>query len=204
MFILNDILKPSIVKNLPVLLVFVAMGLSSCIAERDFVVEHDYSYRGKFQKYKTFNFLDVVDANNSLADSVIKIEIEKKMASQGYKLSSKPSILIAFKVYDSSMKFLGYNQMDMESWNLRFGYIEENETNEEALKEAKYTKHMYQLDQGTLLIDFIDSKTHSVIWQGYASGIFNDQTYLSKDTKYAVRTILNQYKMLAYEQGNLN
>lgn len=174
----------------------------SCIAERDFVVEHDYSYKGRFQKYKTFDFLETGIGFDTQTDSIIRGEIERKLISQGYRLSSKPAILVAFKVFQGDVKFLGYNQMDLEGWSERYGYLDEQETNEELLKLAKYSKRTYQLTEGTLLIDFIDSRTHSVIWQGYASGLFNDQAYLSKDTKYAVRTILNQYKMLAFEQNN--
>tara|TARA_B100001250_G_C19666752_1_gene729598 strand:- start:44 stop:616 length:573 start_codon:yes stop_codon:yes gene_type:complete len=182
---------------LPLLLICVS--LMGCVAERDFIVEYDYSYRGKFKQYNTFNFLNIGDTVNfnGLSDKLIRDEIERRMISQGYKLSNKPSLYVAYKVFSNDMKFKGYEQMELESWDQFFATKAENERNLEYIKEAQYTTRDYELKEGTLLIDFIDRKSHGVIWQGYASGLFDDRTYFSKDVKYAVRSILNQYRLLA-------
>lgn len=177
----------------------VALLLAGCVAERDFIVEYDYSYRGKFKRYDTFNFLNLGDTVNfnGLSDGMIKREIERRMISQGYKKSDKPSIYIAYKVFSNDMSFKGYDQLELESWDELYAERAENERNLEYIREAKYDTKEYQLKKGTLLIDFIDRKSHGVIWQGYASGLFDDQTYFSKDVKYAVRSILNQYRLVA-------
>ncbi|HCX21114.1 MAG: hypothetical protein CMB80_20040 [Flammeovirgaceae bacterium] len=182
---------------LPLLLICVS--LASCVSERDFIVEYDYSYRGKFKQYNTFNFLNLGDTVNfnGLSDKLIRDEIERRMVSQGYKLSNKPSLYVAYKVFSNDMKFKGYEQMELESWDQFFAKKAENEYNLEYIKEAQYNTRDYELKEGTLLIDFIDRKSHGVIWQGYASGLFDDKTYFSKDVKYAVRSILNQYRLLA-------
>lgn len=174
--------------------------LFGCVAERDYVVEYDYSYRGKFKKYNSFAFLNLGDTvnYNGLSDNLIRSEIERRMISQGYKHDEKsPSFYIAYKVFDNDMAFHGYEQIELESWDNLYSKKAENESNLEYIKEAKYNERKYELKEGTLLIDFIDRKSNGVIWQGYASGLFDDRSYFSKDVKYAVRSILNQYRLLA-------
>ncbi|MEQ8581171.1 MAG: DUF4136 domain-containing protein [Marinoscillum sp.] len=184
-------------KNLLIIISFIL--LSGCMAEREFIVEYDYSYRGKFKRYDTFNFLNLGDTvnYNGLSDSMIKREIERRMISQGYKKSDKPSIYIAYKVFSNDMSFKGYEQLELESWDALYAERAENESNLEYIREAKYTNKAYELKKGTLLIDFVDRKSNGVIWQGYASGLFDDRTYFSKDVRYSVRSILNQYRLLA-------
>lgn len=174
--------------------------LVGCVAERDFIVEYDYSYRGKFKQYNTFGFLNLGDTvnYNGLSDNLIRSEIKRRMLSQGYRYNEKkPSFYIAYKVFGNDMKFHGYEQIDLESWDNLYGKKAENENSLEYIKEAKYNNRKYDLKEGTLLIDFIDRKSYGVIWQGYASGLFDDRTYFSKDVKYAVRSILNQYRLVA-------
>lgn len=184
-------------KYLPLLAM--VLVLSGCVAERDFVVEYDYSYRGKFKRYDTFNFLNLGDTVNfnGLSDNMIKKEIERRMISQGYRLSDKPSLYVAYKVFENDMSFKGYEQLELESWEQLYAERAENEQNLEYIKEAKYNTKSLELKEGTLLIDFIDRKSHGVIWQGYASGLFDNSTFFSKDIKYAVRSILNQYRLIA-------
>ncbi len=203
---LTDLMKYYLQKKMKKFLVLglTAFSLMGCVAERDFVVESDYSYRGKFKQYNTFNFLNIGDTVNfnGLSDKLIRDEIERRMISQGYRLSNKPSLYVAYKVFNNDMKFKGYEQMELESWDQFFAKKAENERNLEYIQEAKYNTKDYELKEGTLLIDFIDRKSHGVIWQGYASGLFDNRTYFSKDVKYAVRSILNQYRLLAssYQQ----
>ncbi|MEP0366668.1 MAG: DUF4136 domain-containing protein [Cyclobacteriaceae bacterium] len=175
--------------------------LASCIAEREYIVDYDYSYRGSFKKYKTFSFLSTSDTinYNGMSDFLIKDEIVRRMESQGYRLNEKrPSLLIAYKIFGEDFRLQGYDQLELESWDNHYGQYDLSEEDLAEIDIAKYNEAAMDLKKGTLLIDFIDTKSHSVIWQGYASGLFDDATLFSKDAKYAVRTILNQYKLLAY------
>jgi len=188
-------------KNL-YLLIFV-IALSSCIAEREFIIDYDYSYRGNFSRYKTFSFMTPKDTvnYNGISDWMIKEEIVKRLKTQGYKAKDKrPDILISYKVYGDNMGFKSYQQLDLESWNKLYGPLGDNEQDIETVKAANYGEQEIQLNDGTLLIVFLDRRTNSVIWQGYASGLFNESSFFLKDAKYAVRTILNQYRLLAFAQ----
>ena len=185
------------------LLILLVILFTGCVAEREYVVDYDYSYRGNFRKYKTFCFLDTRDTvnYNGMSDMLIRDEIVRRLGSQGYEFDEqKPSILIAYKVFDADFQLQGYEQLDLENWDNSFGLEDSEDQDLSKIKEAKYNERQIALRKGTLLIDFIDRKTHSVIWQGYASGLFDDATMFSKDAKYAVRTILNQYRLLAYNQ----
>jgi len=185
------------------LLLLIPILVFGCIAERDYIVESDYSYRGKFRRYKTFDFMSTSDTvgYNGLSDTMIRDEIMRRLESQGYKFDrNKPSMLIIYTVFGDDLKFRGFDQMDLEYWDEKYSLIAEYDDELAKIDEADYNKVSYELKQGTLLIDFVDSKTHSVIWQGYASGLFDDANFFSKDIKYAVRSILNKYKLVAYNE----
>ena len=131
------------------LMLFLLFG---CVAEREFVVEYDYSYNGKFKRYHSFGFITKSDTvnYNGLSDSMIKREIERRINAQGYKLRKKPSLYISYKVYGSDMNFKGYDQMDLENWNARYGKKAENEKNLQFIAEAKYESKDIALKKGTL------------------------------------------------------
>ncbi len=138
---------------------------------------------------------------NGLSDSMIRDEIKRRLESQGYEFTSKePSMLIIYTVFGDDLKFRGFDQMDLEFWDEKYSLIAEYEGELAKIDEADYNKVSYELREGTLLIDFVDSKSHSVIWQGYASGLFDNANFFSKDIKYAVRSILNRYKLIAYNE----
>lgn len=176
--------------------------LISCIAEREYIIDYDYSYRGKFKKYKTFSFLNMSDTLNfnGMSDKLIKNEISKRMSAQGYQLNeNKPSLLVTYKIFGEDFNFYGYEQLTLESWDDSYGEYDLSDNDLAEIVEAKYTGRNIEMRKGTLIIGFIDTKSKSVIWQGYASGLFDDANLFSKDAKYAVRTILNQYRLLAYD-----
>lgn len=138
---------------------------------------------------------------NGISDRMIKEEIVKRMKTQGYKPKDKrPDILISYRVYGDNMQFKGYEQIDLESWNKLYGPLDDDIEDAETARVASYGEREIILNDGTLLIVFLDRRTNSVIWQGYASGLFNESSFFVKDAKYAVRTILNQYRLLAFAQ----
>mgnify|MGYP000492357551 CR=1 FL=1 len=65
----------------------ILFSLGSCVSQKDFIIESDYSYRGKFRRYKTFDFMSTSDTvgYNGLSDTMIRDEIMRRLESQGYK-----------------------------------------------------------------------------------------------------------------------
>lgn len=160
--------------------------LSGCMRYKDYVVESDYSYHGKFRKYRTFNFIRESSgkSDTSYQNVVIENAIKSRMEMQGYRLNSKkPSILVSYRLFDNDLNFRGFNQPDIQQWV---------KTEKEDLD---YTPVDYSLKQGTLLVILVDNKKQNAIWQGYASGLF-DQTYTQSERaiKGAVRSIFDRFQ----------
>lgn len=172
------------------LLLFMVTALSGCFGFRNYVVESDYSYYGRFKKYKSFNFFTEMNAESvsSAEDTLIRELIQQRMELQGYELTEKkPNLMVAYKVFYDDFNFKGYNQPKIEQWA-------RTENEEEAYDPVKY-----RLQEGTLLILLYDNKRDKAIWQGYASGLFGDQYALTskRHIKRAIRSIFDQYQFLA-------
>jgi hypothetical protein len=169
--------------------------LFSCNSDR-YVVESDYSYHSDFKKYKNFAVINrsAVDNDSSMSNETISKEIEDRMKLQGYKpVEKKPNLLVFHKIYYDDLLFQGFRQPDMDQW------VKEQVDEEE---DAKYDPTKYDLRKGTLLIQMVDSKNHNVIWQGYASGLFTENTVKNeKFLRRAVRNIFDQYR--AFAEGYL-
>lgn len=163
--------------------------LSGCYSYREYPVEYDYSYHGKFKKYKTFSFLQNANSleDTSISRDVIEKIITSRLQSQGYRFKDeKPNLLVSYKIYYDSLNFRGYDQPDIESWVKL-----ENE-------EEEYSPRKYDLRKGTLLIQLYDRKQERSIWQGYATGVYGNIYFNNeRQLKIAVRSILDRYQFLA-------
>ncbi len=170
----------------PLLLV---IFLSSCLGYKELPVEYDYSYRGNFKKYRTFEIMRPlgVMADSSMINTVIEKSIISRMRFLGYRQSEhRPHLIIAFKMYKDSLKFNGYNQPDIEQWSKN-----RNEN-------LDYDKQKFALNSGTLLIQFYDRRQNRSIWQGYATGVYGGIDFQNnRHLKNAVISILDKYRFWA-------
>lgn len=161
---------------------------TSCLGYKEMPVEYDYSYKGNFKKYKTFDIMKPIGtADSSMLNVTIERSILSRMKFLGYKQTdSKPHLLISFKMFQDSMKFNGYNQPEIEQWVLGHN------------KEAEYSPKKFEMKSGTLLIQLYDRKQNRSIWQGYSTDLygaidFNDHRTL----RNAVISILDKYRFWA-------
>jgi hypothetical protein len=167
----------------------IALIVSGCFSYREYPVEYDYSYHGKFNRYKSYAFLEnaspVVDT--MVSKEIIEKVIRDRLAVQGYKYKGeKPNLLVSYKIYYDSLSFRGYDQPGIEDW------VKYSRSNE------KYDKHDYRLKKGTLLIQLYDRKQDKSVWQGYATGVYGNIYFNNeRQLKIAVRSILDRYKFLA-------
>jgi hypothetical protein len=161
--------------------------ISGCYSYREYPVEYDYSYHGKFKNYKTYSFISHSVEDGSLSSEVIRNAIENRLGLQGYKLKeTKPNLLVSYKVYYDSLNFRGYDQPEIEKW-VKYQNVEED-----------YDPRRYNLRKGTLLIQFYDRKQERSIWQGYATGVYGNIYFDNeRQLKIAVRSILDRYQFLA-------
>ncbi len=177
------------------LLVLLPVLLGSCLGYKELPVEYDYSYRGNFKKYRSFDIMRPMGLNDStMINEIVEKSIVSRMKFLGYRQTeSKPHLIIGFKMYADSLRFNGYDQPDIEEWV-------------RAQKEdEKYDSKKIDLKTGTLLIQFFDRRQNRSIWQGYATTLygsinFNNERHL----RNAVISILDKYRFMAegFVEGN--
>ncbi len=166
----------------------VLLLLSSCLGFKELPVEYDYSYKGNFKRYRTFEILKPLNAGDStMTNSVIEKSIISRMKFLGYRqTSNKPHLIVGFKMFADSLKFNGYNQPEIEEW------IKGQK------EDVEYFPKKINLKTGTLLIQLYDRRQNRSIWQGYATTLygsidFNNQRHL----RNAVISILDKYRFWA-------
>jgi hypothetical protein len=171
-------------------ILIVVILMTGCFSYREYPVEYDYSYHGKFNKYRTYAFLqDQGKEGDStlITNSIIEQVIQDRLATQGYKLKKdKPNLLVSYKIFFDSLNFQGYDQPEIDQWVL-------HQTTDE-----EYNRRNYTLKKGTLLIQLYDRKQDRSVWQGYATGVYGNIYFNNeRQLKIAVRSILDRYKFLA-------
>jgi hypothetical protein len=161
--------------------------LVSCSTFRELPVEYDYSYRGNFKKYRTFEIMKPLRADSSMTNDQIEAAIISRMKFLGYKqTSNKPHLIIGFKMFADSLRFNGYSQMDIDEW-MRTQKV-----------DLDYQKQNYTLSEGTLLIQFFDRRQNRSIWQGYATTLYGQIDFQnSRHLRNAVVSILDKYRFWA-------
>lgn len=192
--IILSLLKPLSMKSF-YLPLFLLILLSSCLGYKELPVEYDYSYRGNFKKYRTFEIMRPIGVSDTtMVNAIVEKSIVSRMKFLGYKQTeTRPHLIIGFKMYSDSLRFNGYDQPDIEDWV-------KNQT-----EELSYDQHKLDLKTGTLLIQFFDRRQNRSVWQGYATTLygsinFNNERHL----RNAVISILDKYRFMAegFSEGN--
>lgn len=172
------------------MVILVVAVVTGCFSYREYPVEYDYSYHGKFKKYHTYAFLQSTNPDEdtaSVTNDIIEKVISDRLGVQGYKYKEeKPNLLVAYRIYFDSLNFQGYDQPDIDDW------LKWQRT------DIEYDKREYSLRKGTLLIQLYDRKQDRSVWQGYATGVYGNIYFNNeRQLKIAVRSILDRYKFLA-------
>lgn len=170
--------------------------LVSCVGYKEMPVEYDYSYKGQFKKYRTFDMIKPAGLHDATMDNpVIENYIVARMKFLGYRQAEKrPHLLISYKMFPDSLLFTGYIQPEIEEWI---------KTQSENLS---YDKKKLNLKTGTLLIQFYDRRQNRSIWQGYATALYGPIDYSSnRHLRNAVISILDKYRFWAegFLEGNV-
>ena len=179
--------------------------LTGCMSMREARVDSDYSYRGNFRHYRTYDFVsgtgltsDTSKLGQSLREAIIQ-----RFRAQGYRYTQRrPDMLVNFRVYEGDMRFRGFDQEDLSQWIKR--NVEEND------ETPTDERHGYQpvrllLAEGTLLVTLIDVKSNRAVWNGYASGVTVPDGPMGEIVlKRSVRSILDRYRVFSEEfaKGN--
>ncbi len=177
-------------KSLLFFLPIVVLTYSGCM-KNEYILESDYSYLGDFKRYNSFSFINDVAVNkDSLLTTfrpLLEKTIQNRMEVLGYRYTDKkPRLLVAYSIFNDDLKFQGYEQPLLEDWLDKYE------------KDEDYSPLKLNMREGTLLIQFIDSKKNHTVWQGYASGVlgYNGQNN-ERNLRRAVWSIFEQYRIMA-------
>lgn len=100
--------------------------------------------------------------NNESSQKMIKDAVELQMAARGFKKDAQnPDMLINFEVLEDDTELRKYI-LDNGQDYLGFGPRSES-------------VQMIPVDEGTVLINLMDSRSGNQIWQGYASGALEEK-----------------------------
>ncbi|MEP2026421.1 MAG: DUF4136 domain-containing protein [Reichenbachiella sp.] len=200
-------MKKAFSTSIPNYLLFATIVLlGSCLSQKDFITDSDYSYGGKFKKYRTYSFMTSPENDTLFHREILEKTIASRMGAQGYfKDVKKPDLLVMYKIFYENFSLRGYNQPHFESW-VNNEIVAEDEDEEEldeffkddAAEGEEYNVSNYEMNDGTLLVVFFDRKKKQTVWQGYASGVFTkDNRDAKKNIKVATSKIFNEFRLIA-------
>ena len=192
-------------KSIITLLVGGMLALSGCASMREARVDSDYSYRGNFRHYRTYDFVtgSGITADTSRLGQSLREAIEQRFRAQGYRRANRrPDMLVNFRVYEGDMRFHGFDQEDLSQWIKR--NVEENDETPEDQRHG-YQPVRLLLAEGTLLVTLIDVKSNRAVWNGYASGVTVPEGPMGEIVlKRSVRSILDRYRIFTEEFAKSN
>lgn len=168
--------------------VLVLILFSSCLGYKELPVEYDYSYRGNFKKYRSFDIMHPVGMDDTtMVNEIVEKSIVSRMKFLGYRQTdTRPHLIIGFKMYNDSLRFNGYDQPDIEEWV------------KSQREDIEYEQRKLDLKTGTLLIQFFDRRQNRSVWQGYATTLYGSISFNNeRHLRNAVISILDKYRFMA-------
>ncbi len=172
-----------------ILLLSFILIFSGCLAYKELPVEYDYSYRGNFKKYKSFDLFSPVDKSDpAINNETVENVIMARMKFLGYRHSdNRPDLLLSYRIFNDSLKYVGYDQPDIETW-----------LHAQSKYDERYDRRNFNLNSGTLSIQLYDRKQNRTIWQGYATAAYGSIDFNNpRHTRNAVISILDKYRFWA-------
>ena len=185
------------------LLVLSGLTLAGCMTTREARVESDYSYRGNFRHYRTYDFVTGtgLTADSSSLGQSLREAIQQRLLAQGYRINHRrPDMLVNFRVFQGDMNFHGFVQEDLSQW-IKHNIEESDDTPPE--DRRGYQPVRLLLAEGTLLLTLIDVKSNRAVWNGYASGVSVPEGPMGEVVlRRSVRSILDRYRIFTEEFAN--
>jgi Domain of unknown function (DUF4136) len=167
-------------------------------------VSYDYDPEINFAALRTFDWLPVPEKaqakaqSNELTIKHIKLAVSRELNAKGLQMSSEnPDILIALhggkeKKVDVQEWGYGYRDRDYSHWGLAPRGPWYPQPAGRDYFDYRRGLDTYEYEVGTLIIDFIDAKTKSLIWRGTATGVV-DPTVTSEKINEVVKKILENF-----------
>lgn len=177
------------------LLLFSLTGCSSLS------VNYDYNQKLDFSAYKTYNWLPFpkdmqVDPLNRARFTTA---VNNNLADKGFTQTTSQADFLIATHYGKESK------VDITNWGYSYapnnyyggyGYRYAGRGGYAGGYGASSGVSVYEYEQGTLILDFIDAKSKQLIWRATAKGIVNPESTPDKQTQKvndAVKEILDSF-----------
>ncbi|HEY0793788.1 MAG TPA: DUF4136 domain-containing protein [Chthoniobacterales bacterium] len=181
--------------------------LASCST---LTVNTDHDPRVNFAKYHTYDWAPQSNQGYSPSPStaaLIQETLDQDLSAKGYRKSSNPDFLISYHVtrrHKQSVSqvtqfvqpgFGGYGPYMYNDWGFGpgprfrggFGYY--GLWPEYPVTYTEVTPYV----QGSLVVDFVDTRTHQSVWRGIASAVVGDRATNQKNALEGIRQMLLQF-----------
>ncbi|MBT1697866.1 DUF4136 domain-containing protein [Fulvivirgaceae bacterium PWU4] len=184
--------KKGLVTGLLVMVSVVVVNAQRITVASDKAADTDFS------KFKTFYWTSQVDNQldegyNFLNDLILKAQVRDAVKAElmglGYKLNpDSPDLLVNFRVFDKPVRLRGTEGYGTSYWG-----------NDQYRSISDTTS--YAVEAGTLLISLVDRKEGAIVWQGFASGLIDNNQFIKDEGKIreAVNMIFDEYGLRAKE-----
>lgn len=159
-----------------VVMALVSISMMSCSTV---TVNSDYDQEYDFAKLKTFGFLKIpADASIDQLDAErLSDAVKRVMGEKGYMVSEEPDFGVAMHFGTQTKTQIDSNSYGYYGW-------------------GPGGAHVWQYDEGTLVIDFIDRAKNELIWRGSGTKILADHPSVDdkvKNINDVVAEILSQF-----------
>jgi len=161
-----------------------------------------------FNKYKTFTWASQVSNQLEagiyfLNDLVLKAQVRDAVKSEllglGYQMAegnTQPDLIVNFRVFDQPVKLMGPETYGNDYWGTTGTTSGVTSNGYDVISNEEY-----DVPAGTLLLSLADRENGKVIWQGFASGLIDNNQFIKDEGKIheAVNLIFNEYGQRAKE-----
>ncbi|HYG19977.1 MAG TPA: DUF4136 domain-containing protein [Ohtaekwangia sp.] len=172
------------------------IGIISAINAQEITVKGDRELGTDFGQFKTFYWASQVDQeldpgmyflNDLVFKSDVRAAVQAEMEGLGYRLEpASPDLIVNFRAFDEEVRIKSYADYGDGYWGAS------------EMRDVSDTTS-YVVEPGTLLISLVDRKKGSLVWQGFASGLIDNNTFIKDEGKIreAVNLIFDEYGMRA-------
>lgn len=174
------------------------VGIVTAGAAQSITVSSDQNLDTDFDQYKSFGWASQVDSeldeglyflNDLVMKSMIRDAVKDELMGLGYEFKTEaPDLIVNFRVFDEPVTLKGYEGYGTSYWGTeRYRQISDTTS--------------YNVEAGTLLISMADRESGQVVWQGFASGLLENNAFVKDEGKIheAVSLIFEDYNQRAKE-----
>ncbi|GAA0879796.1 hypothetical protein GCM10009119_27650 [Algoriphagus jejuensis] len=162
------------IKNILSIILIALFSTSVGFAQQVYTDEKETADLSDYQTYEWVFNKEIIPENQVLIDGdmvlfynnvnqnkMAKDAIETQMDARGFTHDPQnPDMLVNFRIFEKPTELRTYRLSNEQDY-LGFG-------------PRSMTTKMVPVEPGTILIDFLDAETGHNIWQGFASGVFEE------------------------------